>query len=245
MMETQQTLEVQGLVPEKHEAKFVAQHLSAYAFAQKHARGGTVLEIGFGEGYGANFLARAAKEVFAVDTAPGNPARAAARYNRPNLHFLHTDGRRLDFPNGSFNLVCSFQVIEHIPEKDLDRYLSEIVRVLKPGGAFCVSTLNLENNLKYKPGRSYEKNVHHHKEFTASELEALLKRFFGKVDLRGLHLTPKHRVFQRFKRWGLNRIGPARINPVARFYQSVGPKDFHVLRRGVRRSLDLVALCTK
>ena len=237
--------EVQGLIPEKHEARFVAQHLSAYAFVRPWARGKRVLEIGFGEGYGANFLANEALEMFGVDTAPGNPARAKDRYDRPNLHFLHTDGRQLDFPNALFDLVCTFQVIEHIPEEGMDRFLGEIARVLKPGGVFCVSTLNLENNLKYTPGRPYEKNVHHHKEFTAPELETLLKRFFAQVDMRGLQLSSKHRVFQRLKRWGINRIGPASLNPVARFYQSVDPSDFRVLRRNVRRSLDLIAICTK
>jgi len=46
------------------------------------------------------------------------------------------DGK-IDFPDGYFDLVISNQVFEHV--EDLDKVLSEIHRILKPGGA----TLNL------------------------------------------------------------------------------------------------------
>ena len=62
----------------------------------------------------------------------------------------------------------------------------------------CISTLNLEHNMK--PGKPYSKLCYHEKEFTASELTTLLKRFFPSVELHGLYLTPKHRVFLRLKR---------------------------------------------
>jgi SAM-dependent methyltransferase len=243
MTRAQADAQVCGLVPEAHDPKFVSQHWSAYAFARPLVAGKRVLEVGFGEGYGANFLAAAAAEVIGVDIAPGNIDRAAAKYPRANLRFQRIADQHLPFPNAAFDVVCSFQVIEHIPEPNLPQYLAEIARVLAPTGVFAVSTLNLAHAMK--PGQPYQKLIYHEKEFTAPELEALLKRVFPSVELYGLHLTWKHRCYQRLKKWGLNRVGPPALNPIARFYQHVAPNDFTVTRDVSRAALDLFALCRK
>ena len=169
-----------GVVPEEHDARFVAQHLAAYAFARRLMQGKRVLEVGFGEGYGANYLAEVAADITGVDTAPGNIPRAQAKYHRPNLHFRQMDACRLAFDDGAFEMVGSFQVIEHIPEPNLLTHLREIHRVLAPNGLYCCSTLNLEHNMK--PGKPYEKLPYHEKEFTGPELRALLEQVFPRVE---------------------------------------------------------------
>ena len=230
-----------GISPEETDALFLAQHLSAYAFARRLVAGKRVLEIGFGYGYGSNYLAEVAADVTGIDMAHGNIPRAQATYPRPNLRFLHMEGTRLRFSDGSFDVVGSFQVIEHIPEAQLGDHLSEVRRVLRPEGVYCLSTLNLAHNIK--PGRPYQKMHMHEKEFTGPELRALLERFFPQVDLYGLYLTPKHRLYLRLKRWGLNRLGPPRLNPIARFYTDASVADF-VARPGASRdALDLIAVC--
>ena len=55
-----------------------------------------------------------------------------------NLHFAQADGQALPFREGSFDLVLSHAVIEHVP--DATRYLRECRRVLRPGGWFYLST---------------------------------------------------------------------------------------------------------
>jgi SAM-dependent methyltransferase len=47
-------------------------------------------------------------------------------------NLLVMQAEALDFPDASFDLLCSFHVIEHIPA--LDRALAEMARVVKPGG---------------------------------------------------------------------------------------------------------------
>ena len=241
MTQAQADAHVCGLIPEHNDPRFVAQHLAAYAFARRLAAGKRVLEIGFGEGYGSNYLAEAAAEVVGVDLAPGNIPRAKSKYPRANLQFLHMEGTKLDFPDGSFDLVGSFQVIEHIPESQLGDHLKEVRRVLRPNGACCLSTLNLEHNMK--PGKPYQKLCYHEKEFTGPELRTLLEQYFPFVELHGLYLTLPHQVVLRLKKWGMNRIGPAHLNPVARFYAQVSVDDFMTKPHVTREALDLIAVC--
>ena len=241
MTQAQEDAHLCGITPEHHEPLFLAQHLSAYAFARRLAAGKRVLEIGFGSGYGLNYLAEVAGETIGIDLAPGNIPRAQAQYRRPNLRFVHMPAAHLDFPDGSFDLVISFQVIEHIPEREIPAYLAEIRRVLAPNGVACLSTLNLEHNMK--PGKPYEKLCYHEKEFTGPELHALLESAFPSVQLFGLYLSPAQRLYRRLKKWGLDLVGPARLNPVARFYAHATTDSFRVRRGTSPAALDLLALC--
>ena len=241
MTQAQAEAHLCGVIPEETDARFLSQLLAAYVFTRQFVRGKRVLEIGFGEGYGANDLADVAQEVIGIDAAPGNIPRAQAKYPRRNLHFLHMEGSVLQFPDASFDVVGSFQVIEHIPEPQLVPFLTEIRRVLKREGLCCISTLNLEHNMK--PGKPYNKLCYHEKEFTGPELRALLARVFPHVELYGLHLSQSHRFYQRLKRWGLMKLGPPHLNPVARFYERMSVDDYRA-RPGVSRAaLDLIAVC--
>ncbi len=232
--QAQTDAELCGLIPEENDPGFVAQHLSAYAFIRPQLAGKRVLEVGFGDGYGAAYLAEGAAEVGGVDIVPGNAPRAQAKYPASNLVFRHFDGMRLPFPEGAFDAAVSCQVIEHVPEPQLPAWLSEIRRVLKPGGQFFVSTLNLDQAMK--PGKPYQKLIYHEKEFTAPELEALLKQVFSSVTLFGLHPSFKHRFFRRLKRWGFF---------VRSYFSRMTVRDFVVRPADLRRAVDLLALCTK
>lgn len=222
------------IIPEAVSPKFFAEHLKAYEFIKDSAKGKKVLEVGCGDGYGAAYLARVASEVTAVDYDQGVVAAALAKYGRANLKFLPMDAGALRFEDNSFDIVCSFQVIEHIPEAAIGRYLSEINRVLRPQGAFYLSTLNLEQAVKSP--KTYEKNPAHCKEFVLAELKGLLLSEFASVEIYGLHLTPKHRFYQRLKKIGL---------PVKRFYESITTADFQVTSGNLRRCVSFICVCRK
>ncbi len=55
----------------------------------------------------------------------------------PRPPVIHGDATRMDFPDGSFDFVYSFDVFEHLP--DPARVLDEIARVLRPGGGSLIS----------------------------------------------------------------------------------------------------------
>ena len=49
------------------------------------------------------------------------------------------------FPDGTFDLVISTEVVEHLNDQDLDLMLKEANRLLAPGGYICVTTPNNED----------------------------------------------------------------------------------------------------
>ncbi len=161
-----------GILPEETPPKFLARHLSAYHFALPYLKHRDVLEIGFGDGYGANFLAGHVKSITAVDALEKNARLASAKYKASNLEYRNMDATDLHFDDNVFDAVLSFQVIEHIDEARLIKYLEEIKRVLKKDGRGFISTLNLDTNKK--PNSPYNKNPYHIKEFTYREFDLLI-----------------------------------------------------------------------
>ena len=242
-MESQSLFQVRehgGINPETESPRLVAKHLSAYHFAKDFARGRT-LEIGCGDGYGSSLLSNTAEEVIGIDLFERNVEVASAKYDRPNLKFLRMNATELAFPEKSFDLAVSFQVIEHIPQALLNQYLNEIKRVLKINGVACISTLNLKKNLK--AGQTYDKSPHHDKEFLPFEFEDLLKSHFRQVAVYGLYPTSKHLFFERLKKAGFGKM-PAPLNPVARFYDHITARDFYWSRQNnLDDCIDLLAVC--
>ena len=86
-------------------------------------------------------LAEEARSVVGIDPAE-RFQEAGVRLGRErglrNLHFALADGMALPFPDGTFDLVLSHAVIEHVA--DAPRYLRECARVLTPGGHVYLST---------------------------------------------------------------------------------------------------------
>lgn len=58
--------------------------------------------------------------------------------DNPKADFLINPSDRLQFQDNSFDFVLSSQVLEHV--KDVDQYMGECLRVLKPGGILLIST---------------------------------------------------------------------------------------------------------
>lgn len=232
-----------GILPEETPPKFFARHLSAYHFALPYIRGKDILEVGFGDGYGANFLAGHARAVKAVDILEKNVALASNKYEKPNLEFKKTCGPCLDFPDGIFDAVVSFQVIEHISENDIEGYVKSIKRVLKKGGIAFISTLNLDKNKK--PNRPYVKNPFHIKEFSYGELDKAIKGVFDSYEICGLFYTGKLRFFERLKKIGIFKYFPRQLNIVDKFYDKITVNDFIWKKENLSKCIDFMVICRK
>ena len=150
------------------------EHWHRYALAARLAPGRRVLDAACGEGYGAALMARDAREVVGVDLAEDAVRHARSRYGATErLRFETADAVRLgQFDAGSFDLITSFETLEHLAEHEA--LLEGFVRLLAPGGVLMISTPDKHN---YSERTGY-RNPHHVRELQREEFERLLAAYF-------------------------------------------------------------------
>ena len=124
------------------DAEIAPWHLAGIAHIPDLA-GRSVLEIGCGRGSFARWLTgRGARSLTFADFSPA--AVGIARQNvaptATEATFLVADVQQLPFDSGTFDLVCSFETLEHVPNPPVG--LAELVRVTKPGGHLIITTPN-------------------------------------------------------------------------------------------------------
>ena len=169
-----------GIVPEglfgyQGRAHYIC-HLAAYEAVLPFVENQRVLDLGCGSGYGALFLAsRGAKEVIGLDVDQNAVALSSRLRQHIGLRWTNGSGERLPFVNNCFDVVTSFQVIEHVP--DVVAYLGEIKRVLRPGGICFLSTPNRENYWR----RMAKPNPHHLREYSLEEITELVRSVLDNV----------------------------------------------------------------
>jgi SAM-dependent methyltransferase len=152
------------------------EHVHRYAFARGYGAGKRVLDAACGEGYGTALLGATAAQVAGVDIDPVTLAHAAAQYAaRPNVAFHQASATALPFADASFDLVVSFETIEHLEKADQPRMLAEFARVLAPGGLLILSA---PNRVEYSEKQNYSNPFHRH-EHDRAELDALLATHFA------------------------------------------------------------------
>ena len=153
------------------------EHLHRYLLAREWCRGKDVLDVASGEGYGTAMLAQVANSATGVELAQDAVDHAGQSYVAANLHYIAGDARKLPMPDAAFDVVVSFETIEHFAEQQV--FLQEIQRVLRPGGLLIVSTPDRDN---YSPAET-PANPYHVQEMTEAEFRTLLQTQFANVSL--------------------------------------------------------------
>lgn len=105
-------------------------------FAAPAVAGREVLEVGCGTGLVLRALAPLASRAVGVDLSPGMLARARER----GLEVVEGSATALPFADATFDVAVSFKTLPHVP--DLARALSEMARVVRPGGTLFVELYN-------------------------------------------------------------------------------------------------------
>ena len=120
-------------------ARFVAERASL--------AGSRVLDVGCGGGLLAEALARAGAKVTAIDLAPGmiEVARLHALEQKLDIDYRVVAAEAVAAAEpGGFDVVTCMEMLEHVP--DPARMVATLGKLVRPGGAIFVSTLN--RNLK-------------------------------------------------------------------------------------------------
>ena len=157
------------------------EHMARYYWAGQFVRGQRVLDLGCGTGYGSYYLSQqGARLVVGSDVDGQAIAYAAAHYHAPNLCFVQNDAQRVPLSGQTFDLVVSFEVIEHLPQ--VNDYLAGLRTVLTAQGWLIGST---PNRLVFSPDSERPHNRFHWQEYSPAQLEELLKSVFEVVYVWG------------------------------------------------------------
>ncbi len=168
----------------EHENYWYHRHLAVYEYALTHVPGLDVLEAGSGEGYGASLLATEARSLVALDYDAYATQHAHRAY--PGLPLVRGNLVSLPFAQAWADVVVSLQTIEHL--WDQTRFVTECLRVLRPGGLLVLST---PNRLTFPAG-----NLYHTREFSASDLRLHVGQQAPVTSLLGLHHAGSLRVWE-------------------------------------------------
>ena len=163
------------------------EHWHRYLWARAFCDGRRVLDVASGEGYGSFLLASVARSVVGVDVSAAAVEHARTRYRAGNLEYLV--GRAEELPISGparFDIVVSFETIEHLGEAEQSRFLAEVKRVLVPGGTLLVSTPDREAYAS----ELAEENEFHEREFSPPEFRVLLEGHFKHVHFLGQRIYP-------------------------------------------------------
>jgi SAM-dependent methyltransferase len=161
-----------------------SEHVARYAFARPFVASRQVLDVACGTGYGLDVLLRAEARVTGVDLAL--EAVRAAKCAHPEARALVADGTKLPFPDRRFDVVVSFETIEHLRHRD--RFVAELARVLRDDGLLILST---PNAIHTKPVNGKPRNPYHVHEYTEEELRSELHLRFRSTSIFGQHLDPR------------------------------------------------------
>jgi len=154
-------------------------HLYAYHHAAERVHPGTrVLDLGFGEGYGAPILRMAGAQYLGFEVDPEMVEHASAEYGADVALY---DGTSIPAADGAFDLVVSFQIIAYF--EDPQPWLREIRRVLSPDGTALITTPNRVWRLD-EGQRPW--NRHHAREYTAAAFRETLAKTFSTVTVYGV-----------------------------------------------------------
>jgi 2-polyprenyl-3-methyl-5-hydroxy-6-metoxy-1,4-benzoquinol methylase len=144
-------------------------HLDRYEFAKSYCSGKRVLDGACGTGYGSAILSGVAREVIGIDCSIDAILYASEKYANDVVSFQRSFVEMSPFSDASFDVVTSFETVEHTlcPQA----HMSEIVRLLsQKTGCAIVSAPN-----------DWGLTDHHFFDFNATMLKELVDQFFSRV----------------------------------------------------------------
>lgn len=141
------------------------------------------------------------------------------------LHFtytIHAQGTLDIFPEGSFDLIFSSNVLEHVEKSLLPAFTRDFYRILRPGG-YSMHQIDLGDHLSYYDPRARAKNYLRYDDQT-------WKRFFEN-DVQYFNRVQKPEWMALLRASGLELVDVEAVNvdiktlPIARHYQDIDAQD--------------------
>jgi 2-polyprenyl-3-methyl-5-hydroxy-6-metoxy-1,4-benzoquinol methylase len=116
-------------------------HYKRYEMAKKLVKKDFIVgDMACGSGYGSLMISEMCKEVHGVDIDEITIKEIKKRYENENKVFFYNKNLLdIDFDN-MFDMIISFETVEHFDESEIDKLMSNFHKALKPGGKFLFST---------------------------------------------------------------------------------------------------------
>jgi len=156
---------------------------------------GNLLEVGCGVGRGLEILRNHCDTYTGIDKNAKLIDWLKGEYPAENFIAMHIPPFA-ELEDNTYDFLVNFQVIEHI--QDDDKYVSEIYRVLKPGGKAIFTTPNRK--------RSLTRNPWHVREYFSGELIGLLRKYFPEVDAKGIAGNEKIEEYLKANKESVEKI---------------------------------------
>jgi len=214
----------------------------AYEFALPYIMDKKVLDIGCGMGYGSSLLANSAKTVVGLDYSQEAIHHNNITYKEtPNLSFTKAKVPPLPFEDNTFEVITTFQFIEHIAAQAF--FLQECLRVLVPHGKLLLTTPNAK--------KTFARNPFHIKEYSFEEMRNDIAHTTSNFQLLGLqgndivnsYYKENQKAVQRLMRWdvfNIHKILPAKWIAVP--YNVLNK----IMRKNLKQNMDsTTAISTK
>lgn len=173
------------------------EHIHRYVEAEKllSRQELNILDIACGSGFGSNFLALKGHHVIGADISEETIIDCKRKYQSKNLNFEVIDGTKIPFPDNYFDVIISFETIEHTTE--FQNMLNEFKRVVKSdNGIILISTPNFLIN---SPDGVII-NKYHTQEWGYEDFKNLLKSTFFSVQVFGQeYIRYKNKLSFRYR----------------------------------------------
>lgn len=99
-----------------------------------------ILDVGSGAGFFSNTAVEAGYEVTGLDISRTSLRVAELMDKSGRVKYVEGDAYRMPFPKESFDVVVALDLFEHVSDPEL--IISEMSRVLRPGGLLFYRTIN-------------------------------------------------------------------------------------------------------
>lgn len=152
---------------------------------------GSALDAGCGRGLYTRCLAKIADDVEAIDISHSHINAQLRRNRRSNVRPRLGSVTDLPYPDEVFDLVLHSEVLEHIPDDHLA--LSEIIRVLRPGGRLVISVP--------VPPAPIEDHEHVREGYHCEQIEALLRQSGFEVEQTEFCMYALAKAVIRLQSW--------------------------------------------
>ena len=148
------------------------EHWHRYHFVLELVKNKKVCDAACGVGYGSALMASVANSVTGIDLNKKTIDAATKEYSSiSNLNYKHSNAINLDCEDNSYDVLVSFETLEHLYEHD--ELLTEFQRVLKTDGLLIISTPD-----KDVYSANDDHNHFHVKELTSLEFDGLIDSKF-------------------------------------------------------------------